>query len=103
MNFIQFPFGPQQFADALLEMEAEKSIWSSKERALLEASEKLKIQNNLMQKLSENLLEVLYTRDFSYFFHLMLLSLYIDLQALYLRAIYIFYCNPDACDRQSMI
>ncbi|KAG6498186.1 hypothetical protein ZIOFF_046098 [Zingiber officinale] len=39
-----------------LEMEAEKSIWSSKEKAFLEASEKLKIQNNLMQKLSENLL-----------------------------------------------
>ncbi|XP_042409385.1 kinesin-like protein KIN-7I isoform X2 [Zingiber officinale] len=54
-----------QFADALLEMEAEKSIWSSKEKALLDASEKLKMQNNLTQKLSENLLEAKHDLKFS--------------------------------------
>lgn len=49
----------QQFAAALLEMEAEKSIWSSKEKAFLEVNEKLVVQTDEIQKLSENLLEVL--------------------------------------------
>ncbi|CAL9083608.1 unnamed protein product [Musa textilis] len=46
-----------QFTDALLEMEAEKSIWSVKEKALFEANAKMKIQNDEILKLSEDLLE----------------------------------------------
>lgn len=49
----------QQFTDALLEMEAEKSIWSVNEKALFEANAKMKIQNDEILKLSEDLLEVL--------------------------------------------
>ncbi|CAL9754688.1 unnamed protein product [Musa acuminata subsp. burmannicoides] len=46
-----------QFTDALLEMEAEKSIWSVNEKALFEANAKMKIQNDEILKLSEDLLE----------------------------------------------
>ncbi|WOL06441.1 kinesin-like protein KIN-7I isoform X3 [Canna indica] len=46
-----------QFADALLEMEAEKSIWSAKEKAFVDADVKLKMQNDDMRKLSKNFLE----------------------------------------------
>lgn len=49
----------QQFTDALLEMEAEKSLWSVNEKALFEANAKMKIQNDEILKLSEDLLEVL--------------------------------------------
>ncbi|CAL9049847.1 kinesin-like protein KIN-7I isoform X1 [Musa acuminata AAA Group] len=46
-----------QFTDALLEMEAEKSIWSVNKKALFEANAKMKIQNDEILKLSEDLLE----------------------------------------------
>ncbi|KAJ8485346.1 hypothetical protein OPV22_017831 [Ensete ventricosum] len=52
-----------QFTDALLEMEAEKSIWSVKEKALFEANAKMKRQNDEILVLSEDLLETKHDMD----------------------------------------
>lgn len=46
----------QQLTDALLEFEAEKSAWSTTEKAFLESYEK---SRNEISMLSENLLKVL--------------------------------------------
>lgn len=48
----------QQLTDALLEVEAEKSTWSAKEKAFMEANERLKISNDEIFKLSEDLSKV---------------------------------------------
>ncbi|XP_038975024.1 kinesin-like protein KIN-7I [Phoenix dactylifera] len=47
-----------QLTDALLEVEAEKSTWSAKEKAFTEANERLKISNDEIFKLSEKLSKV---------------------------------------------
>ncbi|OAY65182.1 Kinesin-related protein 4, partial [Ananas comosus] len=46
-----------QLTDALLEMEAEKSTWLTKEKAFIEANERVKISNNEICRLSEDLRE----------------------------------------------
>lgn len=48
----------QQLADALLEMEVEKSTWLSKEKALMESDERLKLSSEQITWLSNDLLEV---------------------------------------------
>ncbi|KAG1326558.1 kinesin-like protein KIN-7I [Cocos nucifera] len=48
----------QQLTDALLEVEAEKSTWSAKERAFTEANGRLKISNDEIFKLSEDLSKI---------------------------------------------
>lgn len=48
----------QQLTDALLEVEAKKSTWSAKEKAFAEANERLKISNNEIFRLSEDLSKV---------------------------------------------
>ncbi|XP_072952933.1 kinesin-like protein KIN-7I isoform X5 [Typha angustifolia] len=47
-----------QLTDALLEVEAEKSMWSAKEKAFIEANDRVKISNNEIHRLSEDLSEV---------------------------------------------
>lgn len=48
----------QQLTDALLEVEAEKSTRSAKEKAFTESNERLKISNDEIFKLSEDLSKV---------------------------------------------
>ncbi|XP_073010660.1 kinesin-like protein KIN-7I isoform X2 [Typha latifolia] len=47
-----------QLTDALLEVEAEKSMWLAKEKAFIEANDRVKISNNEIHRLSEDLSEV---------------------------------------------
>lgn len=48
----------QQLTDVLLEMESERSTWTAKEKAYLEAKQKLNICDENNCKLSEDLIKV---------------------------------------------
>ena len=48
----------QQLTDVLLEMESERSMWTTKEKAYLEAKQRFNICNDENSKLSEDLIKV---------------------------------------------
>lgn len=57
--FVLVLFDIQQLTDALLEVEAEKSTWPLKEKALSESNERVKMLDDEIFKISKDLLEVL--------------------------------------------